>query len=332
MKILYSVQATGNGHISRARDVLPYLQKFGDVDVFLSGSNAHLQIPLPVKYRSKGISLFYNSHGGLNYAAILNNVNLIRIYKEAMELPVKKYDIVLNDYECVTSLACKFRRTSSLHFGHQASYISDKVPRPEKIDRMGEFILKNYAGGTGFIGLHFWPYDANIYTPILRNEILQGKAQNNGKILVYLSQYSAENTMRIFQKFPEFQFQVFSKEVTSPRENENVALYPIDAGLFTEKLLSCHGIITGAGFETPAEALFLNKKLMVIPIQAQYEQICNAAALKEWQIPVLGKLADLDGNTLRAWYDSKNHREFQLLYTNEEIVNKAVESALLLRG
>ena len=34
MKIFYAVQATGNGHISRAVELLPYLQQYGQVDVF----------------------------------------------------------------------------------------------------------------------------------------------------------------------------------------------------------------------------------------------------------------------------------------------------------
>ena len=35
MKIFYAVQATGNGHISRAMQLYPYLQKFGEVDFFI---------------------------------------------------------------------------------------------------------------------------------------------------------------------------------------------------------------------------------------------------------------------------------------------------------
>lgn len=46
----------------------------------------------------------------------------------------------------------------------------------------------------------------------------------------------------------------------------------------------------GAGFETPEEALFLGKKLMVIPIKGQYEQQCNVAALKEMGVPVIKSL------------------------------------------
>jgi len=38
MKILYAVQATGNGHISRATQLLPYMEKYGEVDVFLSAT------------------------------------------------------------------------------------------------------------------------------------------------------------------------------------------------------------------------------------------------------------------------------------------------------
>ena len=40
MKIFYAIQGTGNGHISRAEQLYPYLQKHGEVDFFLSGSNA----------------------------------------------------------------------------------------------------------------------------------------------------------------------------------------------------------------------------------------------------------------------------------------------------
>ena len=67
MKILYSVQATGNGHISRAMELLPYLNEYGDVDIFLSGANSSLDFNFPIKYRSKGLSLFYTCKGKLDY-------------------------------------------------------------------------------------------------------------------------------------------------------------------------------------------------------------------------------------------------------------------------
>ncbi len=47
MKIFYAIQATGNGHISRAMELLPYLQRYGTVDIFLSGANSTLSLERP---------------------------------------------------------------------------------------------------------------------------------------------------------------------------------------------------------------------------------------------------------------------------------------------
>ena len=99
MKILYAVQATGNGHISRASEILPLLQKYGQVDVMLSGTNAHLPVDLPVKHRSKGLSLFYRLGGGLNYLKMLKQINPFRIWADIKRLPVESYDLVINDFD-----------------------------------------------------------------------------------------------------------------------------------------------------------------------------------------------------------------------------------------
>ncbi|MES1222856.1 MAG: glycosyltransferase family protein, partial [Bacteroidota bacterium] len=105
MKIFYAVQATGNGHISRAMELLPYLRVYGQVDVFLSGANSQLKADMPVRYRSKGLTLFYNNGGGLNYPKIVSSLKPLRTWNEVKELPVEKYDVVINDFECITSLA-----------------------------------------------------------------------------------------------------------------------------------------------------------------------------------------------------------------------------------
>src|SRR6201996_5203255 len=109
MKIFHAVQATGNGHISRAMEILPYLERYGTVDIFLSGANNSLQLDASVKYRSKGLSLFYTNGGGLNYFQIVRQFAPLRILKEVKDLPVEKYDLILNDFESITSLACAYK-------------------------------------------------------------------------------------------------------------------------------------------------------------------------------------------------------------------------------
>ncbi|MEP6747937.1 MAG: glycosyltransferase family protein [Bacteroidota bacterium] len=290
MKIFYAVQATGNGHISRAMELLPYLRVYGQVDVFLSGANSQLNAEIPVRYRSKGLTLFYNNGGGLNYSKIISSLHPLRVWNEVKELPVEKYDVVINDFECITSLACAYKKIPSVNFGHQASFQSALTPRPVNKDLIGESILKYFARATNYMGLHFERYDDFIFTPVIKREILQAKPVNKNHITVYLSSYSDETIFKCLKEIKGFHFQVFSKQVNKPVSNENITFLPVNSRQFTESMIGSAGVITGAGFETPAEALHLQKKLMVIPIRGQYEQLCNAAALTRLGVKVLDKI------------------------------------------
>jgi uncharacterized protein (TIGR00661 family) len=292
MKILYAVQATGNGHISRAMELLPRLRLYGQVDVFLSGANSQLQADMPVRYRSKGLSLFYNNGGGLNYSKIIRSFNPLRVWKEVKELPVEKYDVVINDFECITSLACAYKRIPSVNFGHQASFQSAHTPRPAKKDIVGEFILKHYGSATAYMGLHFEKYDDFIFAPVIKKEVLKAKPVMKNHITVYLAAYSDEAVLQYFRGIKGFHFQVFSKQAKKCFTTGNITFMPVNNQLFTESMVNSAGVITGAGFETPAEALQLQKKLMVIPIRGQYEQLCNAAALERLGVKVLHKIDD----------------------------------------
>ena len=77
MKILYAVQGTGNGHITRAQVILPELKKHSDVDVLISGFSYDLNLPFPVKYKLKGMSFCFGKGGGIDYLNTLrkNKIN-----------------------------------------------------------------------------------------------------------------------------------------------------------------------------------------------------------------------------------------------------------------
>jgi uncharacterized protein (TIGR00661 family) len=321
MKIFYAVQATGNGHISRAMELLPYLERYGKVDIFLSGANNSLNLDAGVRYRSNGLSLFYTNGGGLNYWQIAKQVSPLRIWREVRDLPVENYDLVINDFECITSLACAFKRVPSVNFGHQASFVSSKVPRPEKKDPMGAWILRNYARATQYVGLHFRQYDDFILPPVIKKEILQAEPQNLGYITVYLSSYSDTTVRHYLQPLKEFRWQVFSKQVTRPVQDGNILFIPVGTTAFNKSLINCNAILTGAGFETPAEALYLGKKLMVIPIRGQYEQFCNAAALSRMGVPVLETLDANFETAFRPWMEQRKRPHLHLDYSTEAIVS-----------
>lgn len=309
MRILYSVQATGNGHISRAMELLPHLRQYGEVDIFLSGSNSNLPLDAPVRYRSKGLSLFYNCAGGLDYIEMLKRFAPLRLRKEIRDLPVEKYDLVINDFEFITAAACARKKIRSINFGHQASFQSARTPRPERTSKAGEMVLRKYARASAYVGLHFQRYDDFIFTPVIKQDILNAEPRNDGYITVYLPAWCQRELTALLAPFSDIRFQAFCSGISQIQQQGHITLMPVNKTLFNESLINCGGIITGAGFETPAEALHLRKKIMAIPIRSQYEQQCNAAALAQMGISTLDRIDDDFPNHFERWMNSTQNLE-----------------------
>ncbi|MFM8807197.1 MAG: glycosyltransferase family protein [Sphingomonadales bacterium] len=304
MKIFYAVQATGNGHISRAMTLLPHLQQMGTVDVFLSGNNSHLNPQLPVRYRSRGISLYYNNAGGLNYPKIAFQRNPLELFKEIKELPVKKYDLVINDFDFLTSAACRIQGVPSVHFGHQASFHYPETPRPLHRQWHGELLLKDYVQATHHIGLHFEKYHSSIFGAIIKEEIVQANPVNGSHITVYLPALSDMALKRLLAPVSGSFFEIFSRETQVTYRERHLLFRPIEQAAFNQSLIGCSGIICGAGFETPAEALQLGKNILAIPIKGQYEQYCNAAALNRLGIKTLLPSQPLETHHITNWLET----------------------------
>ncbi len=305
MKIFYAVQATGNGHISRAMELLPHLRHYGAVDIFLSGANSSLKLDAPIRYRSGGLSLFYNCTGGLDYWKMMRGYQPFKLKKEIQELPVEKYDLVINDFEYITAAACARKKIPSVQFGHQASFQSDQTPRPDNKSSVGEWLLKNYARTTHHIGLHFEKYDEFIFHPVIKKEILEAEPTDKNYFTVYLPSYCEPQLEQIFHPLKEFRFHIFSKETAEAKPSGNIQFFPVDRALFNQSLIHCTGIITGGGFETPAEAIHLGKKIISVPIRGQYEQVCNAAALEKLGVRCLKNIDEIFSSVFYYWLTAK---------------------------
>jgi uncharacterized protein (TIGR00661 family) len=325
MKIFYAIQGTGNGHLSRAVELYPFLQKYGEVDFFLSGSNSHLNSVIPIKYRSKGVSLFYKNTGGLDYLKMISSLSF-SVVKDAKNLPVENYDLVINDFDFVTSLACTLKKVKSVHFGHQASFQSHKTPRPNHSSFIGNFILEKFVKSDTHIGLHFEQYDQNIYNPIIKSEIINATPINDGHITVYLPQYSIEFLAPYLLAKSDFHFEVFTKQVDRIVCNQNITYFPINNEQFTSSLIRCYGIITAGGFETPAEAMYMNKKVLSIPILKHFEQECNGKALQNMGVMVLEKIDSNFGNHLNHWIEKMNPVKLKLKHSTQEIIDILIKT------
>ena len=318
MKILYSIQGTGNGHVSRAREIIPFLKKYGDLDILISGTQAEVALDDEVKYRFKGLGFIFGEKGGFDFWKTWKSFDSRQFIKDCRNLPVEKYDLVINDFEPITAWSCKLKKVKSVSLSHQSAFYSKKTPQLKGF-HWGKVIMKNYAPASSKVAFHFQKYDDFIQTPVIRSEIRNLKPENRGYYTVYLPAYSDEFILNLIKIFPETRWQIFSKHSSEYYEKYNAEIFPIDNEKFRKSLQNCCGFLTGGGFEGPAEALFLKKKLLSVPMYNQYEQLCNALALEEMGIPVVWKESQFP-EKLGKWIVSENNIEINFPDETEKII------------
>jgi len=286
MKILYAIQGTGNGHVSRAREIIPLLQRHGEVDLLISGTQVDVKLAYEIKYRFHGFSFIFGKKGGVDHYKTWKNMDLFQFRRDMKAIPLRDYNLILNDFEPISAWACKLQKIESVSLSHQASFKSKKVPRPKTVD-WGKLILSRYAPTTHHIGFHFDRYDDFIYKPVIRSEIRQLVTSNQGHYTVYLPAIDDKDLVNVLKQIPQVRWEVFSKHAKVAYCDANVFVEPVNNEKFNASMASCEGVFTGGGFEGPAEALHLGKKLLVAPMRFQYEQQCNAYALKQFGLPVI---------------------------------------------
>lgn len=326
MKVLYAIQGTGNGHLSRAMDIVPCLQKRAAVDVLVSGIQADLQLPFDVKYRRHGLSFIFGRSGGVDLWRTFMSSTVRRLVKEINSLPVDEYDLVINDFEPISAWACQIKEKFCVGLSHQSAALDPHSPKPKETDMMGKFIMKNYAPTNLNYGFHFKRYHDRIYTPVIRKQVRELDVTDGSHYTVYLPAYDDARLLKRLLHFSDVEWQVFSKHNKTPFSVGNVQVKPIDNEAFVKSMASSAGVLCGAGFETPAEALFLNKKLLVVPMKNQYEQHLNAAALEEMGVSVIKNLKPKNELAIETWLNSKNTISVRYPDTTQEIVDHVLET------
>lgn len=306
MRILFAIQGTGNGHISRAREIAPLLQQHGDLDVLISGTQADVRLNHPLRYRFHGFSYVFGEKGSVAHWKTFKSMNLPRLWRDIRSLPLKNYDLIINDFEPVTAWACKMQGRPSVSLSHQASFLSKNTPRPTDTYSWAEWIFKHYAPTTHNIGFHFECYDSFIHTPVIRNEIRTLETSDSGHITVYLPAYHDILLVEYLKQIPDVKWEVFSKHAKASYADKNIFVQPVNNENYNKSLANASGLLTGGGFEGPAEALFLKKKVLVMPMKYQYEQLCNAEALKKLGLPVIYSLNDHFVPQVKRWLFADN--------------------------
>ena len=327
MKILYGIQGTGHGHISRAREILPELSKVASVDVLMSGTKCKMTLDGQEVSQRRGLSLSYDSNGGVSYLKTALEINPIRFLRDIQSLNIEQYDLVISDFEPVSSWAAIKAGIMCIGLSHQASFLSNRTPRPPVRSLLSEHVLRRFAPCHKAIGFHFLKYDSFIEGPIIRSEIRRLEPFQGDHMTVYLPAFNPETLASVFVGFDQVKWEIFSPDCESAISKGNVTICPVGNETFLKSLESSAGVVTSAGFETSAEAIYLGKKLMVIPIKNQYEQLCNAQALKKLGVPVAFNLDKSFSDKIHELLINNNNHRIPEFADSERLVKRILKMA-----
>ena len=131
--------------------------------------------------------------------------------------------------------------------------------------------------------------------------------------LVYLAWEEQDQMISILNTITGNEF-IYYSSVDKEVQIANVTLKPFSNKHFKEDLIACNGLLTNAGFQLPAEAIYLGKKILCKPLKGQPEQEHNAKILKKLQHATV--CAEFTKEEIEMWI--RNGKQKKELY-NESI-------------
>ena len=316
MKILFGIQATGNGHISRSTEIYKLLKEHPEVtklDVLISGGKAQMSLPFEVNYQYKAFSFYYGMKGKISILKSIGKASFSSFLYALLRVPFKQYDLIISDFEPITLWGAKLFGIKAVGIGNMYSVTSKKFPKTEGANTT-KFFVNVMCPAKNKIGMHFQKFDDFIYYPVIRSEIRNLKPSDNNYTLVYLNSYTDGELTTCFnsESLANKKFIIYSKTAKEIYSRGNCTVKPLNNEGFINDISACSNVITAAGFQTVCEALYLGKKLFVIPIKKQTEQISNARELATMGIKTS---TELNAAEIKNWME--NEKAVQIKFDND---------------
>jgi len=280
MKILYGVQGTGNGHITRARIMAKALMEAGaQVDWVFSGRerSGFFDMDAFGNYQSYRGLTFVTRSGRVLFFKTALAANLGQLYQDIRHLNVDGYDLIINDFEPVSAWAARRAGKKVIGISHQNAFLYD-IPKYGSNLAVNWF-MRNFAPVDLPIGLHWHHFNQPILPPLVEHSHYTNISTPR-HYLVYLPFAGLDDIVPQLRAFPDYHFYIY-QPVPAAYDEGHIHIRPFSREGFQQDLHRCEGVICSAGFELPSEAIHLGKKLLVQPVAGQMEQKSNAIALDQ---------------------------------------------------
>lgn len=309
MRFVFIVQGEGRGHMTQALSLRNILVKNGhEVCAALVGKSARREIPAFFKekiqapitdFESPNFVLDPKGKGLKIGETMLTNLLKYRKYMGNLKdidkvISEHQPDVVINFYDLLGGLYSYFyKKNHSFKFvcvGHQflLEHPDFELPEGHEVEK---FLLHHNTQFSSAksdlnLALSFVPMrdipEENLYVvpPLLRNEVLEAKAEEDGFLLGYMvNDGYAEEIIQWHSQHKEVSVVCFwDRKDAEPeyRPHENLIFHKVNDVKFLDHMRRCRGYVSTAGFESICEAMYLGKPVMMIPTAHHFEQLTNS--------------------------------------------------------
>jgi uncharacterized protein (TIGR00661 family) len=160
-----------------------------------------------------------------------------------------------------------------------------------------------------------------ICPPLIRRAIRNSTTSNDNFILTYLlSAGFSQEIINWSQSHPNYRIEAFwdRHEQEETRLGENLIFHYLNGEKFINRLSTCSAYVATAGFDSIAEAAYLQKAILMVPTKNHFEQKSNAADAKRAGIAISARSFDL---SLIADKQQKTHSSAALQTFKEWVDN-----------
>lgn len=302
MKILYGVQGTGNGHISRARAIAEALKQYPEIEItwLFSGRDRDKFFDMEVfeDYEWRRGLTFITEKGKINNLKTTAGIKPKRLIDDIQSLNLDRYDVIATDYEPVTAWAGQLARREVIGIGHQYAFNFD-IPTTGDT-ALTNLIMRYFAPADISLGLHWADFGFPILPPIAE---IHGtyKPDNPNKVLVYLPFEHNPQVIKMLRPLREYDFYVYSPGLKD-KDLGNIHTRKASRDGFQSDLMDAKFVISNSGFELISESLMLGKRILTKPVKGQMEQLSNALALHKLNYATVTH--KLDTGVVAKWLGS----------------------------
>ena len=292
-RIIYAAAGEGYGHASRVHLIAQRFLDAGHEVLFASshrgllylrqyyGEQVHEIFGLTYEYRRGYVEAIATIHKNLAQLTLGTRMNK-RLFDQVYE-PFKP-DLVVTDFEPFSGWWAWYHKVPFISLDNEHALIMCKlehrirniVPRVTSM-----FVTRLHCvGAQAYVMINFFKAPlkherAVLVPPVVRDIVTTLTPTNEGHIVVYSTTGTHEKELcETLFRFPDHKFLIygFNKAV----EVRNCIFKRRSTEGFLQDLAASRGVIASAGFSLMSECLYLRKRMLLLPLAGQYEQIINA--------------------------------------------------------